>query len=170
MSPFTRRQQRGFVFKLIHSMLIVVGIVTLVLLYKAGRIPFLQYRPSWTPVINASYSTHDASPRPRPAPVTTYVQQNDDIYAEDTDYTAAGQRFAVQVAAGYDSRQLYSWRDELIRDGYDAYIVSVNTPRGLMLKLRIGAYARRTQAEALRAKIIRRYPQSFANSFIVEGN
>lgn len=168
MFPVTRRRQRGFVFKLIHSMLIVIGIVTLVLLYKAGKIPFLQYRPSWTPVIHSSYSTHETSPRLRPVPVTTYVQQNDAIYEEDSGYTAA-RRFAVQVAAGYDSRQLYSWRDELIRDGYDAYIVSVNTPRGLMLKLRIGAYARRTQAEALRAKIIRRYPQSFSNSFIVEG-
>jgi hypothetical protein len=39
-----------------------------------------------------------------------------------------------------------------------------------MFKLRVGAFASRTQAEALQTKIRNRYPTNFGASFIVEGD
>lgn len=175
MSSGSLGKQRGFVFKLMHSMLIVVGVIALVLLYKAGKLPFINYRPSlpnWGSSSSSS-STHNYSDDVW-EPSNNYVraQQRRSVPVvreqEDTEYTT--NRYAVQVAAGYDSRQLYGWRDELLRDGYNAYVVSLNTPRGLMFKLRVGAYVKRPQAEALRDKLSRRYPSNFGESFVVEGD
>ncbi|QLQ30365.1 MAG: SPOR domain-containing protein [Candidatus Thiothrix singaporensis] len=179
MSTGSLVKQRGFVFKLIHSLLLVAGAILLVLLYRAGKLPFVNYKPNlsdWSASIrpdnqhNEHYNedvwepdnTHyyKATQHHRSAPVTR--QQ------EETSYT--DNRYAVQVAAGYDSRQLYVWRDQLLRDGYDAYLVSLNTPRGLMFKLRVGAYGNRLQAENMRDKLRSRYPTNFDASFIVEGN
>jgi hypothetical protein len=153
------------------------------LLYKAGKIPFLNYRPnlpnlpSWE-IGNTTSSTHSS------------YNSDDDLWdsgnsgryvqasqrkavpvvreREGTNYT--DNRYAVQVAAGYDSRQLYAWRDALANDGYNAYLVSLNTPRGLQFKLRVGAYNSRTQAEALQTKLRNRYPTNFGESFVIEGD
>jgi hypothetical protein len=179
VSASSLTKQGGFVFKMIHSLLMVVGVVSLVVLYKAGKLPFLNYRPSmpdWT-IGNSTSSTHGLSSSDEnlwDSGSNNYIQARQSKSApvvrerEDTTYT--NNRYAVQVAAGYDSRQLYEWRDALARDGYDAYVVSLNTPRGLMFKLRIGAYHSRTQAEALQAKMRNRYPTNFGASFVVEGD
>lgn len=158
-------KQRGFVFKLIHALLIVLGVVTLIVLYKAGKIPFINYRPSapdWIRFPAQETSRPLSFPQQQRHSTETVTRQREDDSYDRT-------RFAVQVAAGYDSRQLYAWRDALLDDGYDAYLVSLNTPRGLMFKLRVGAYTSRTQAEAMRDKIARRYPMNFGDSFVVEG-
>ncbi len=182
VSSSSLAKQRGFVFKLVHSLLLVLGFVTLVLLYKAGKIPFLNYRPnlnipSWE-IGNTSSSTHssyssdddlwDSGNSGR------YVQASQrkavPVVREREDTTYTDNRYAVQVAAGYDSRQLYAWRDALANDGYNAYLVSLNTPRGLQFKLRVGAYNSRTQAEALQTKLRNRYPTNFGESFVIEGD
>lgn len=179
VSSSSLAKQRGFVFKLMHSLLMVVLIVGLILFYQAGKIPFINYSPNlpkWN-TGNSSSSTHSLG------------NNNDDLWdsgnnnyiqarqrkavpvvreREDTTYTT--NRYAVQVAAGYDSRQLYGWRDALAHDGYDAYLVSLNTPRGLMFKLRVGAYRSRSQAEALQSTLRSRYPTNFAGSFVIEGD
>jgi hypothetical protein len=173
-------KQRGFVFKFIHSLLIVVMVVGLVVFYRAGKLPFINYSPNltnWT-IGSSSSSTHnptynddvwDSSPssnnyiQARQRKAVPVVRER-----EDTQYT--NNRYAVQVAAGYDSRQLYGWRDALAQDGYDAYLVSLNTPRGLMFKLRVGAYRSRSQAETLQNKLRNRYPTNFGESFVVEGD
>ncbi|MEB4590623.1 SPOR domain-containing protein [Candidatus Thiothrix sp. Deng01] len=174
MSRGSLVKQRGFVFKLIHSLLLVAGAILLVLLYRAGKLPFVNYKPNlsgWSASINPDKHYNEDVWEPdnthyykttqrRSAPVTR--QQ------EETSYT--DNRYAVQVAAGYDSRQLYVWRDQLLRDGYDAYLVSLNTPRGLMFKLRVGAYGSRLQAENMRDKLRSHFPSNFGASFIVEGN
>lgn len=172
VSSSSLRKQHGFVFKLIHSLILVVGVVSLVVMYKAGKLPFINYRPDLSG-LNFGGSTSNNSDnlwestnnyiqaqQRRAEPVT---QQR-----EDTKYTT--NRYTVQVAAGYDSRQLYGWRDALAADGYDAYLVSLNTPRGLMFKLRVGAFTSHKQAENLQAKIRKRYPNNFGASFIVEGD
>lgn len=176
LSSRSLRKQRGFVFKLIHSLLLVVGVVSLVLLYKAGKLPFINYRPNlstWNLGANNNrtevlWETADAPPPNQ----YFQAQQRKSVRVtrerEDTRYT--NPRYAVQVAAGYDSRQLYKWRNELARDGHDAYLVSLNTSRGLLLKLRVGAFTSRAEAEALRTKIRSRYPNNFGTSFIVEGD
>ncbi len=89
---------------------------------------------------------------------------------EDTTYTDG--RYAVQIASGYDSRQLYAWRDSLVREGVNAYLVSLNTTRGLLFKLRVGAYTKRADAEQMRDKLANRYPDQglFADSFVVQGD
>ena len=171
-------KQRGFVFKMIHSLLLVVGVVSLVVLYKAGKLPFINYRPNLSDwnlgSSNNSTSRQDSNSDAVWEPSNNYIQaqQRKSVPVirerEDTRYT--NNRYAVQVAAGYDSRQLYGWRDALAQDGYDAYLVSLNTPRGLMFKLRVGAFTSRKQAEALQAKIRNRYPANFGASFIVEGD
>ncbi|MEZ5451959.1 MAG: SPOR domain-containing protein [Thiothrix sp.] len=174
MSAGSRSRQRGFVFKMIHSLLLVAGAVLLVLLYRAGKLPFINYKPNisgWAAGLggNGNSGNNDVwepdnnyirATQRRSAPVTRP--------REDTEYT--DNRYAVQIAAGYDSRQLYVWRDQLVRGGYNAYLVSLNTPRGLMFKLRVGAYASRVQAESMRDKIRNRFPTNFGESFIVEGN
>ncbi len=173
------RQQRGFVFKMVHSLLLVVGVVSLVVLYKAGKLPFINYPvdlPSWnlSNGNNGNLSNNDSSNDSVWESTNNYIQaqQRKSVPVirerEDTRYT--NNRYAVQVAAGYDSRQLYGWRDALAQDGYDAYLVSLNTPRGLMFKLRVGAFASRTQAEALQTKLRNRYPTNFGASFVVEGD
>jgi len=176
VSSSSLRKQRGFVFKMIHSLILVVGVVSLVVLYKAGKLPFINYRPNlseWN--LASGNASNDAWSNE-----TLWESSNNYIQAqqrkavavirerEDTRYT--NNRYAVQVAAGYDSRQLYGWRDALAQDGYDAYLVSLNTPGGLMFKLRVGAFASRTQAETLQTKLRNRYPTNFGESFIVEGD
>lgn len=171
MSSGSLVKQRGFVFKLVHSLLIVAGAIALVMLYRAGKLPFINYQPdlpTWS--AGSGSSSNEAVWEPD----NNYIQARQRRYTpvtreqEDTRYT--DNRYAVQVAAGYDSRQLYGWRDGLVRDGYDAYLVSLNTPRGLMFKLRVGAYNSRVQAENLRDKLRNRYPTNFGESFLVEGD
>lgn len=179
VSSSSFRQQRGFVFKMIHSLILVVGVVSLVVLYKSGKLPFINYRPNFSEwnlgsSNNNNASRDDSSNDAVWEPSNNYIQaqQRKSVPVvrerEDTRYT--NNRYAVQVAAGYDSRQLYGWRDALAKDGYDAYLVSLNTPRGLMFKLRVGAFTSRKQAEALQTKIRNRYPTNFGGSFIVEGD
>ncbi len=173
VSSSSFRQQRGFVFKMIHSLLLVVVVVGLVVLYKAGKLPFVNYRPNLS-----EWNLGSSNNNPRNdnvwEPNNNYIQAQQRKPTpvirerEDTRYTT--NRYAVQVAAGYDSRQLYGWRDALAQDGYDAYLVSLNTPRGLMFKLRVGAFPSRKQAETLQAKLRSRYPTNFGASFIVEGD
>lgn len=156
--PTSLYRQQGFVFKLIHSLLLVVIVVSLLVLLQMGKIPFLQFKPEW-PDFSSNSSSH-----------LIQTQYTDPVTQplEDTLYTE--NRYTVQVAAGYDSRQLYNWRDELNRTGYDAYLVSQNTPKGLLFKLRVGTYNKRHRAERLRDKLQRRYPNNFGDSFIVEGD
>lgn len=218
-------KQRGFVFRLMHSLLIVALVVGLVVLFKTGKFSVsglsqvpgqvshwvgghinrpnqATYRPGYA---QPNYTQRDYDPRAAIPPTTYYDYPNqqapspnpywydtnnnsdwgNDIYKpappvrkpttvakpkEDTRYTSL--RYAVQVAAGYDSRQLYAWRDALIADGFHAYIISLNTPKGLLLKLRVGAYNKRDQAEAMRDRLVKRYPQQglFTDSFVIEGD
>lgn len=161
MSGISLAQQRGFVFKLIHSLILVALIVGAILLYRAGKLPFIQYQPEWPGFGGGSNNAGN------------YIQtsQRDVVTRENETATLTSSRYAVQVAAGYDSRQLYRWRDALIRDGFDAYLVSLNTSRGVMFKLRVGAFNNRAPAERLRNRIINRYPNQglFLDSFIVQG-
>lgn len=174
-------KQRGFVFRLIHSLLIVALVVGLVLLYRAGKLPSLEQVPEkvtqWvdenTPTGSETLDTGEEEASNKPWSSGGYIQthQQKPVTRPKEDKHYLKSRYAVQIAAGYDSRQLYTWRDELIADGYQAYLVSLNTPRGLMFKLRVGAYNKREQAENIRERLKRRYPQQpqFADSFVVEG-
>lgn len=181
-SPLNR--QRGFVFKLIHSLIIVSLVVGAVVLYKKGKLPFVNYRPSlshWTPARPPAQPSLPPDTWTAEEPASRYIQTTrrrtqpaarDTTVArewEDTVYTTG--RYAVQVAAGYDSRQLYAWRDALVRDGFQAYVVSLNTSKGLQFKLRVGAYTSRQQAEKTRDRIKNRYPAQglFADSFVITG-
>ncbi|UJS25894.1 SPOR domain-containing protein [Thiothrix winogradskyi] len=174
VSSSSFRQQRGFVFKMIHSLILVVGVVTLVVLYKAGKLPFINYRPNLSEWNLGSSNNNNPRNDDVWEPSNNYIQAQQRKPTpvirdrEDTRYTT--NRYAVQVAAGYDSRQLYGWRDALAQDGYDAYLVSLNTPRGLMFKLRVGAFSSRKQAETLQTKLRSRYPANFGASFVVEGD
>ena len=162
-------RQRGFVFKLLHSLVIVALVVMLVVLYKTGKLAGIEKRVRG--LISGSGSTETyperqngyirATQRESRPPVER--PSEDSIFTEDA-------RYAVQVAAGYDSRQLYAWRDELLQKGYDAYLVSINTPQGIMFKLRVGAYNDRQDAEAMRDRLGRRYPTNFGDSFIIRGD
>lgn len=163
-------RQRGFVFKLIHSLMIVALVVILVVLYKGGKLAWLENK-----VRGIVSGGGGASTQTYPERRDNYLRANQREYRapverpqEDSAYTEEG-RYAVQVAAGYDSRQLYGWRDELLQKGYDAYLVSLTTSRGMMFKLRVGAYYDRQDAEAMRDRLSRRYPTNFGDSFIVEG-
>lgn len=176
MSKSSLQQQRGFVFKLIHSLLLVVVVVGLIVLYKTGNLSFLRAIPYY---INKALDIPEYHPRAsRQTP-----RWNDDLYIQaqhtrpsnqverprpETTYTEHT-RYAVQVAAGYDSRQLYELRNRLISDGYDAYLVSLNNAQGMSFKLRIGSYTQRKDAEAMRDHLRRRYPQKLGNSFVVQG-
>ena len=167
-------RQRGFVFRLLHSLFIVFTVVILVVLYRTDHLRNVHEWPSQTvewlkerkDAIGFASQVDSDTPRSHSASLHKVVRQQE----EDSQYTSTG-RFAVQVAAGYDSRQLYAWRDALIDDGFNAYLVSLNTSQGLLLKLRVGAFTARSSAEKLRERIINRYPEQglFEDSFIVEG-
>jgi hypothetical protein len=175
------RRQRGFVFKLVHSLLTVAIVVALVVSYKAGYLSFLKRVPGhlrdFFELDNREWDRERANRRDD-------YDQNDATYTqashreirdpvergnEDSSYVEDF-RYTVQLAAGYDSRQLYAWRDSLIADGYDASLVSLNSTRGMTFKLRVGSYRNREDAEAMRDRLRRRYPTNFADSFIIQGN
>lgn len=172
------QRQRGFVFKLVHSLLTVAIVVALVVSYKAGYLSFLRHIPlqvkhlvqdgrrSWDNLGNENPDNQTGDNR--------QTNQSDSIDPiersnEDSSYTE-GSRYAVQVAAGYDSRQLYAWRDALLAEGYDAYLVSLSSARGMTFKLRVGSYNNREDAEAMRDRLRRRYPTNFGGSFVMQGD
>ncbi len=174
-------QQKGFIFRLLHSLLIVAIVVSLVVLYKMGKLQHFrewsQDTKVWLQEQSESFrfatNTQDDEPHARHAATRDADEDSHKVTRpkEDTQYTETG-RFAVQVAAGYDSRQLYAWRDALQHDGFDAYLVSLNTAQGLLLKLRVGSYKNRHQADKLRERLRNRYPEQglFEDSFVVEGD
>jgi hypothetical protein len=170
------QRQRGFVFKLLHSLLIVAIVVGLIVLYKTGNLAFLRDIPYYLGRVFEMPERQQRASQETP-------RWNDDLYVqahhtrpsdtverpqEDADY-AENTRYAIQVAAGYDSRQLYELRDALIRDGYDAYLVSLSGSQGMSFKLRVGSYTQRMDAEAMRDRLRRRYPQKLGGSFIIQG-
>lgn len=165
-------RQRGFVFKLLHSLVIVALVVMLVVLYKTGKLAGIEKRVRGLISGNSNSGSAETYPERQNNYIRATQRESrppverpyeDSIFTEDA-------RYAVQVAAGYDSRQLYAWRDELIQKGYDAYLVSINTPQGIMFKLRVGAYYDRQDAEAMRDRLSHRYPSNFGDSFIIRGD
>lgn len=169
-------RQRGFVFRLIHSLLIVAIVVALVVLYKNGKLTGLENKVKGFLGRGGNGGNGGGSTETYPERRGEYLRATQRVSRpppverpnEDTGYTEDG-RYTVQVAAGYDSRQLYAWRDELLQKGYNAYLVSLDTSRGMMFKLRVGAYYDRLDAEAMRDRLSRRYPTNFGDSFIVRG-
>ena len=180
LSSSSLSQQKGFIFRLMHSLLIVAIVVGLVVLFKTGKLQNAHEWPkeakNWLQEQRVSLNLDDNDANESRARHTDVSHEEDDNRKvtrpkEDTHYTETG-RFAIQVAAGYDSRQLYAWRDALLNDGFDAYLVSLNTAQGLLLKLRVGSYKNRHQAEKLRERLRNRYPEQglFEDSFVVEGD
>ena len=173
MSSNSHYAQQG-IFKLMHALLIVVIVVGLVVLFKTGKLQGAKHWPSdakdWLQEQRDALDLHsdDADEQRNTNDTTPHKVTRP---KETTHYTDSG-RFAVQLAAGYDSRQLYALRDSLINDHFDAYLVSLNTTQGLLLKLRVGNFKSHNQAEKLRERLQNRYPEQglFADSFIVEGN
>jgi cell division septation protein DedD len=149
-------------------------------LYQKNSFPYIHYKPDFSSVkrifsapvdadlyddhlISQSSSTHTRERQQSETSERKPVKRPD----ESTQLTK--QRYAVQAAAGYDSRHLYELRDALIQAGYPAYLVSIQTPDGIMFKLRVGAFNKREPAEALRDKLRNRYPETLSNSFVIEG-
>ncbi len=54
--------------------------------------------------------------------------------------------YTVQVAALSDQQAAIELRRRLIAEGYEAYLVSVQTERGVIFRLRVGAFANRAAA------------------------
>jgi hypothetical protein len=182
-------RQKGFVFKLVHSMLIVAVTLVLILLYEGGHLAFLRHLPG--KIIhfldddgryrdgggrNPDNSGYPGNPGNSGYSRTSYpgdifpdfpAQQDHGGYDKYDSYRENA-LYSVQVAAAYDSRQLYDWRDELSGKGYKAYLVSSNTPRGMLFKLRIGPYRNRQEAENMLGRL-GQYSQNFSGGFIVPG-
>lgn len=175
---YSLHRQRG-VFRLIHSLLIVTIVVGLVVLYKGGKLGFLRDLPPYFNNLlhfnRTNNHTTNNTNTDEPSALFRFNQaqsadeQPVERRSEDRSFDQNA-RFAVQVAAGYDSRQLFAWRDELVNHGYEAYLVSLSTAQGMQFKLRVGAYTNRADAEAMRDSLRRRYAQNFANSFVIQGN
>jgi len=162
VSRHSPAQQRGFVFKFLHSVLIIVAIVGLAILYKNGKLPSIHDLP------NIRNWANKQTWQPQPAQ-TSYSQHGDAPSRAHEDPGYADTRYAVQVAAGYDSRQLYDLQQMLRHDGYDAYLVSLNTSDGMLFKLRVGAYEKRSAADRECSKLRARYPQRLGDSFVIQG-
>lgn len=174
--PHSLYRQKGFVFRLIHSMLIIAIAVVLVLLYQHGHLRFLRHIPG-----DIARFLED-----EPRGDNGYNDRSDNGSGSSrywrTDYrehssssqgnSGHGQKepalYSVQLAAAYDSRTLYYWRDELLRNGYKAYLVRANTADGMLFKLRVGPYNDRYQAEKTRWNL-GQYSQNFTDGFIVAG-
>jgi hypothetical protein len=173
------KRQRGQ-FNLLHVFMIIAIVVGGAVLYQKNSFPYIHYKPDFSSVkrifsapvdadlyddhlISQSSSTHTRERQQSETSERKPVKRPD----ESTQLTK--QRYAVQAAAGYDSRHLYELRDALIQAGYPAYLVSIQTPDGIMFKLRVGAFNKREPAEALRDKLRNRYPETLSNSFVIEG-
>lgn len=168
------QRQQGFVFKLLHSLLIVAIVVGLAVLYKTGNLAFLNRAGQYL----SDVLRPNAAPRTRDRESSSYYQatypasrpDGPVAFPNEDSQGAENGRYAVQVASSYDSRKLYAWRDELAADGYETYLVSINSPNGMLFKLRVGSYDNRPDAEAMRDRLRRRYPTNFGNSFVMRGN
>lgn len=169
VSRHSPAQQRGFVFKFLHSVLIVVAVVGLAWMYKMGRIPTLHDLQTIPHMPNLSHWGNNGAWKPQYSPDYSPSQHSDAPAQRHEDPGYMDVRYAVQAAAGYDSRQLKDLQQELAHDGYDAYLVSLNTADGLLFKLRVGAYEKRSEAEAVRNKLRTRYPDRFGASFVIQG-
>lgn len=176
---YSKRQSGQFT--LLHAFLIIAIVVGGAVLYQKHLFPYIHYKPDFSSVkrifntapdadlyddnlLNQSSSTHI---RERRQSDTKHDYKTVKRPEESTQLTR--QRYAVQAAAGYDSRHLYELRDALIQAGYPAYLVSIQTPDGIMFKLRVGAFNKREPAEALRDKLRTRYPETLNSSFVIEG-
>ena len=174
------KRQRGQ-FNLLHAFLIIAIVVGAAVLYQKNSFPYIHYKPDFSSVkrifstppdadlyddhlANQSSSTHSRERHKSEA-----NSERKPVKRPDESTQLTKQRYAVQAAAGYDSRRLYELRDALIQAGYQAYLVSIQTPDGIMFKLRIGAFNKREPAEALRDKLRNRYPETLSNSFVIEG-
>lgn len=166
-------QQKGFVFKLVHSLLIVAVTVILILLYQGGQLGFLRHFPGKiTRFLEDDRGRDDRGWSENNNPGDSrywradYRDRSASTWNQDDNYEAA--IYSVQLTAAYDSRTLYYWRDELIRNGYKAYLTRSNTSQGMLFKLRVGPYKSRHQAEETRWKL-GQYSQNFADGFLVPG-
>lgn len=168
-------------FSLLHAFIIVALVVGGAVLYKKNMFPYVHYKPDFSTVKQifkvpaqdadlyddnlASQASHSREHRSK----DEATNERKPVKRPEESTQLSKQRYAVQAAAGYDSRHLYELRDALIEAGYAAYLVSIQTPEGIMFKLRVGAFNKREAAEALRDKLRTRYPENFGNSFVIEG-
>ncbi len=180
---FSLHHQKGFVFKLVHSLLIVTLTLVLILLYEGGHLEFLRHLPGRIiHFLDDDGGRRDRGERNPDTPgnpgSSHYWHANypGDIFPDfpaqqDSGYDSYRENalYSVQVAAAYDSRALYFWRDELAGKGYQAYLVSSNTPKGMLFKLRVGPYRNRQEAEDMRDRL-GQYSQKFSSGFIVPGD
>lgn len=167
VSRHSPARQRGFVFKFLHSMLIVAAVVGLAWMYKMGRLPTMRDLQNVPHMPNLSRWGNSSAWQAHQPP--DYSQHSNAPASAHEDPGYMDVRYAVQAAAGYDSRQLKEFQQELAHDGYDAYLVSLNTPDGLLFKLRVGAYNKRSDAESVRNKLRTHYPDHFGASFVIQG-
>lgn len=170
-------RQKGFVFKLVHSLLIISVAMILVLLYQGGHLNFLHHLPGKIIRI-LEEDEHTISRGTNRNPEGSrywqtdyrerdYQEQNSSWETNNTYYDDRETgRYVVQLIAAYDAPSLYHWRDELLQNGYKAYLDNTDTAKGVLFKLRIGPYRSRQQAEEARWRI-RQYSPEFADGFIV---
>ena len=171
------KRQRGQ-FNLLHAFIIIALVVGGAVLYQKNRFPYIHYKPDFSGIkrIFSAPATHpdvyDDNLVNQSSSERNNAESNNErkpVKRPDESSKLTKQRYAVQAAAGYDSRHLYELRDALIQAGYPAYLVSIQTPDGIMFKLRVGAFNKREPAEALRNKLRNRYPETLSNSFVIEG-
>ena len=72
----------------------------------------------------------------------------------NTDYKGYG----IQLMATKQLDQAKSLMNDFARDGYSAFVIESQTKGRSIYKVRLGPYAYKTEAVAIKDKVVRRYP------------
>ena len=117
---------------------------------------------SATPVVAAAASKATAAPHlatpgpvlpPPPAKPTPAATGVDATSAKASDAAANGGRFVVQVGAFLDEAKVRESRSKVEKLGMKTYTQPVDTPTGKRIRVRVGPYATKADAEKVAAKL-----------------
>ena len=109
------------------------------------------------PVAASKPSLHTAGPvlpppvadaKPSPAAILA-----DTAAAKPSDATANGGRFVVQVGAFLDDAKVHEARTKVEKLGLKTYTQPVDTPTGKRIRVRIGPYATKAEADKIATKL-----------------
>lgn len=124
--------------------------------------------PARPPVKPAEVHHDTPPPTPRPAVVASVAPHDDDAararalldgkplpapVAAAATPAAAGARFVIQVGAFSDAGKAAEARAKLTRGGFATYVQSVDTKDGKRIRVRVGPFASKTDADRAAAKV-----------------
>lgn len=88
--------------------------------------------------------------------VSQLTTEKTNTYANDSGFKGYG----VQLMATKQLPQAKAVMDDFARDGYSAFVLSSRAKGRTLYKVRLGPYAHKPEAVAIKDKLVRRYPNN----------